>query len=60
MVAEISYKDYKFYEFPNMDEQDARDEINDMVFHEYGDDTDYEIDRHREGTRNIPRRVWRL
>ena len=45
MVAEIIYKDYGFYEFPNMDEQDARYEINDMVFHEYGDDADYEIDR---------------
>ena len=34
MVVEIIYKDYGIYEFPNMDEQDARDEINDMVLHE--------------------------
>jgi hypothetical protein len=45
MVVEIIYRDYKSCEFPNMDEWDARDEINDIVFHEYGDDADYEIKR---------------
>ena len=45
MVVEIIYQDYEFYEFPDMDAWDAREEVDDMVFHKYGDDADYDIDR---------------
>ena len=44
-MIEIIYRDYRFYEFPNMDAWDAKQATHERVFEEFGEDADYKIDR---------------
>ena len=45
MVVEIIYEDYGFYEFPDMDAWDAKENMKNNVYEKFGGDAYIKIDR---------------
>lgn len=45
MVVEIVYGAYEFYEFPDMDEWDAKEDMENNVYEKFGEDAYIKIDR---------------